>query len=162
VNRTNYTFEDVPAFLAFLATRPIHEVAIDIFRKRYKIDFHSIVDPLNKAPPDFQSALLELEKEHGLFLENPQGITFITPTVFRTSILLPEVAPTGTYNVEASLLVDGILLAKQPATFEVQKIGFEQAVVSLAYDHAWLYGFLVACMALFFGWLGPMLFYHPT
>ncbi len=57
-----------------------------------------------------------------------------------------------------SLLSGGVQLAREQTSFEVTKVGFEQAVTSSARQHPWLYGTLTALIALIFGWVATIIF----
>jgi len=162
LNTSQRRFVDLPTYLAVLSSRPIGEIAGGPFLTRYRLGLAmQITAPgmeqiVSEEP--FRDALLRLKKEQRLFAEDPRGVTFLTPTIFRAPITLPAVAPTGNYDVEVALFVDGAQLARQTTNFEVVKTGFEQATVTLAHDHAILYGLGVVIMAVVFGWLATVIF----
>ena len=91
-------------------------------------------------------------------VERTNGVTFLTPTVFRTAIPLPADAPIGTYEVDVKLFADGTLIAREPSAFELYKVGFEQFVASTAREHGFLYGLSTAGLALLIGWLASVVF----
>ncbi len=95
--------------------------------------------------------LYELRKEHGLYREETSAVTFLTPTLFRTSIPLPAEVPIGTYDVEIKLFADGALISKAETAFDIVKVGFEQFVANAARNHGFIYGLLTAAMALMSG-----------
>jgi uncharacterized protein (TIGR02186 family) len=111
------------------------------------------------VPDDtFREALIRLKVAHGLYREEANAVTFLTPNLFRAAIPLPAAAPIGTYNVDVKLLADGALIGRATSAFEVFKAGFEQIVAETAHRHAFLYGVLTAMMALFTGWLASVIF----
>ena len=101
---------------------------------------------------------MRLRKEHGLYREETSAVTFLTPTLFRTSIPLPAEVPIGTYDVEIKLFADGALISKAETAFDIVKIGFEQFVANAARNHGFIYGLLTAAMALMSGWAASIVF----
>ena len=53
-------------------------------------------------------------------------VTFLTPTLFRTTIPLPAEVPIGNYDVDLKLFADGAMIARTTSAFEIVKVGFEQ------------------------------------
>ena len=124
-----------------LLPRPIAAVAAD--------------DPTTDA---FRAAFLRLNREHGLYREEANAITFLTPDLFRAAIELPANAPIGNYEVDVKLFADGVLLARQTSAIEIVKVGFEQFVASAAREHGFAYGLATATLALLTGWAGSIVF----
>lgn len=96
--------------------------------------------------------------KESLYVEDERGTTFLTPSLFRTSVPLPVAASPGFYEVDAVLVTNGVLLARTVASFEVVKAGFGQRIASFATDWSALYGLGTAAMALTFGWLATVVF----
>ncbi len=101
----------------------------------------------------FRVAFVRLQREHGLYREGRNAVTFLTPTLFRAGIPLPPEVPIGTYDVDIKLFADGALIARTETAFEIVKVGFEQFVADAARDNGLLYGLVTALMALVTGWL---------
>lgn len=166
VNTDSRTFIGVPAFLTVLSNRPTDEMASlailrreqiglarNIFVQRVSGDFADVV------PSDpFRAAFLRLQSAHGLYEENPKGVTFLAPRVFRAEVRIPGAAPIGAYQIEVKLLRNGLISATEQATFEVRKIGFEQRVAEFALNDALLYGLAVALGSLIVGFIANILF----
>ncbi len=106
----------------------------------------------------YRLAFVRLESEQGLYREEPNAVTFLTPTVFRTSIPLPANVPTGSFAIDVKLFSGGVLVARTNSALEVIKAGFEQYVADAARDHGLLYGIATALIALFTGWLASVVF----
>lgn len=166
VNTDSRTFMEVPAFLAVLTSRPAEAmaspqtlrleqigIARNILLQRVGPDFADVV------PSDpFRAAFVRIQAQQGLYREDPAGVTFLAPRVFRAEVRIPGTAPLGRYTVAAKALRDGIVVASETAAFDVQKTGFEQKIAELSQHDGLLYGLVVALGSLVVGFFGNLLF----
>lgn len=166
---TNYDsrqFENVPQYIAVSSNRPFADIANPDTLRRLQIGLDNIIltqrvgpDFADVVPTDpFRAAFVRLRTEQHLYRELPGGVTFLTPTLFRTGIPLPPETPIGTYRVDIVVLSQGVLVARTETAFEVVKVGFEQFVVEAASHHGFLYGLVTVVMALITGWLASVVF----
>jgi uncharacterized protein (TIGR02186 family) len=166
VNADSRVFEDAPSYLAVLSNQPLDAIASTETLRRLQLGLDNILLPQRASvniaaagrQDPFRMAFIKLKRDHGLYREVSNGVTFLAPTLFRASIPLPAEVQVGTYEVDVRLLVDGMQIARAPAPFEVYKSGFEQVVSSAARDHGVLYGLATAAMALATGWLASIVF----
>jgi uncharacterized protein (TIGR02186 family) len=164
INREQQKFAKVPSFLAILSSYPLDQITTDALRRRLRIGIDAVLNApeltKDRGADDepFRDALVRLKAQEGLFFENPTGVTFLTPNIFRASIPFPATAPTGEYEVEMMLFADSVNITREVTHFEVVKIGFEQRIAALARDKSLLYGLATALTALFFGWMGNLIF----
>jgi len=166
VNAESRQFIDVPSYLAVMMNRPLAELGDpdflrrnriglvnQTFRQRLGADFADVV------PQDpFRAAFLRVRASEGLFHEETTGVTFITPRLFRASVPIPGIAPTGTYQVEALLLSGGETIARETTAIEVLKTGFEELLATSAREHGLLYGLVTALLAICTGLLANFMF----
>jgi len=162
VNARSRTFLDAPAYLAVLSNRSLAAIAsadalqrLQIGVARTPMASDAADDPATDA---FRAAFLRLNREHGLYREEANAITFLTPDLFRAAIELPANAPIGNYEVDVKLFADGALLTRQTSAIEIVKVGFEQFVASAAREHGLAYGLATATLALLTGWAGSIVF----
>jgi len=166
VNVDSRVFENAPAFLAVLANRPLEMIAHPETLRRLQLGLANVVllqraavTIADSAPDDpFRLAFLKLRQKQRLYQEATNGITFVTPSLYRASIPLPAEAPVGNYNVEVRLFADGNQIDRSNTAFEVYKSGFEQVVTTAARDYGLLYGLVTAMMALATGWFASVVF----
>ena len=165
VNTAARTFVDPPSYLAVLANRPLDLIASAENRRKLQIGLTDTPLPelvnndIGEVTSDpFRGALVRLMGERGLYSEEANAVTFLTPTLFRASIKLPAQVPIGDYTVDVKLFADGNPIGHTALLFQIVKVGFEQFVVEAARDHALLYGFATACMALLTGWIASVAF----
>ncbi len=166
VNYESRVFENAPSYLAVLTNRPLEAIAgaETLRRLQLGLDYFALPQRVDSAAADdvpgetFRKALVQLKDEHGLYRQEGNGVTFLTPALFRASIALPAEVPTGTYEIDVKLFVDGMMVARTPSALEIYKAGFEQFVTSSAQTHGALYGLATSMMAILTGWFASVVF----
>jgi uncharacterized protein (TIGR02186 family) len=166
VNTDSRIFENAPAYLAVLANRPLDAIATPetLQRLQLGLDHFPLPQRTSAATGDtisddqFRAAFLKLKTDSRLYREVSNGVTFLTPALFRASIPLPAVVPVGNYEVDVRLFVDGAAIARTQSALEVYKAGFEQIVTNAAQNYGFLYGVATAMMALATGWFASIVF----
>jgi uncharacterized protein (TIGR02186 family) len=165
MNIAGRTFVDPPAYLAVLANRPLDLIAGAENRRKLQLGIADtplpelINNDIGAVTNDpFREALVRLMAERGLYSEQANAVTFLTPILFRASIQLPAQVPVGEYTVDVKLFADGNAIGHTALLFKIVKVGFEQFVVEAARDHGLLYGVATACMALLTGWIASVAF----
>ncbi len=163
-NAESRSFLDTPTYLAVLSNRPVTEIATPELMRRQEIGMYLVPRPALTAAIQsgehdvFRDALIRLREQRKLYVEDPTGVTFLTPNLFRATIKLPAEAPVGTYDVDVRLFADGTELARAHSALEVVKVGIEQFVVTAAANHGLLYGLFTALIALVIGWFASVVF----
>ena len=165
VNTASRTFVDPPSYLAVLASHPLDAITAAGDQKRLQIGIDNTPFPeqINNdvgvvSNDPFRVALIGLMRDRGLYSEEPNAVTFLTPTLFRASIPLPAQVPIGNFDVDVKLFADGNMIARSDSAFEIVKVGFEQIVVDTAREHSLLYGLATAAMAILTGWIASVAF----
>jgi uncharacterized protein (TIGR02186 family) len=166
INAAARTFVNVPSYLAVLGTKPFDSIASPETLRRQQVGFGNIVLPqqigtdLGDVALDdpFRSNFIRLKMEHRLYLQQDNGVTLLTPAVFRANIPLPAEAPVGSYDVEVKVFSDGSVLTRNNSAFEIVKVGFEQFIANSARVHGLLYGLATAMMAIITGWFASVVF----
>ena len=164
INREQQRFAEVPAYLGVFSSKPVAAVTTEALRRRFRIGIEAVVGAPEAAGEGgeggdpFREALVRLKTRERLFVEEPRGVAFLTPTLFRAPIDVPATAPPGPYEVEVALFWGSVLLARTQTHFELLKTGFEQQVGDLARDWSILYGGATGLFALLFGWIASVIF----
>jgi uncharacterized protein (TIGR02186 family) len=166
VNADSRTFIKAPSYLSVLSNRMINDIADVNTLRRTQTGLTrtllpqeisgDIADSTREDP--FRQAFLRLKVEKQLYRELQNGVTFLTPALYRAAIPIPDNAPTGVYEVDVKLFADGAMLARTQTALEVVKVGFEQVVANAARDHGLFYGLATAIMALLTGWFASVVF----
>jgi uncharacterized protein (TIGR02186 family) len=166
INTDYRQFLQVPTYLAIFSNRPFDAIASPDMQRRQQLGLNNVLltqrvgpDYADVVPNDaFRSAFIRLRSEQGLYREATSAVTFLTPTLFRTSIPLPAEVPIGTYDVDIKLFSEGSLAAHTETAFEIVKVGFEQFVATSARQNGLIYGLATVCMALMSGWAASIVF----
>ena len=165
VNASSRTFKDVPSYLAVLSSRPLGDIADPKTLQRQQIGLTNVA--FTQSPPagavsggdgSFRDAFLRIKGERGFYREITNGVTFLTPTLYRASIFVPAEAPVGSYEVDVKLFADGGMIARTNSAFEIVTVGFERFIAASAVDHGILYGIATAAMAVMTGWFASIIF----
>ncbi len=166
VNVDSREFVRVPSYLVVLSNRPLKDIADAATLRQLQVGLDNFLLPQRIGPDiadtvaddPYRKAFVRLKREQGLYREEPNAVTFLTPTVFRVAIPLPGNVPTGTFAIDVKLFSGGALVERTNSALEVTKAGFEQYVADAARDHGLLYGVATALIALFTGWLASVVF----
>jgi uncharacterized protein (TIGR02186 family) len=159
VNYESRSYPEVPSYLAVLTNRPPTEFGPLELQTKYKIGLaYAALPPSIAADDEFRNALLRVKKSEGLFHEETNAVTFMTPTLFRATIPVPGTAPTGPYEVDVHVFLNGVLAAQQTTAIEVVKAGFEALVTQQAREARLGYGFAVAFLAFVVGVAAGLIF----
>jgi uncharacterized protein (TIGR02186 family) len=168
VNASSRTFKDVPSYLAVLSNRPFGDIADARTLQRQQVSIANVAftQSAQSAPSGavsggdgaFRDAFLRIKGERGFYREITNGVTFLTPTLYRASIYVPAEAPVGSYEVDVKLFADGGMIASTNSAFEIVTVGFERFIAASAVDHGLLYGFATAALAVMTGWFASVIF----
>lgn len=166
VNRESRLYVNAPSYLAILSSRPLTEIADPLVLSRFQLSLERLIlmepstDAAAPAPQAriFHEALLRLMRQRAHYIEDPAGVTFLSPALFRANIPLPASVPVGEYRAEVYLFGDGALLAHAAKEISIRKTGVEQLVSLLAAELPLLYGLAAVALAIFSGWLAGIIF----
>lgn len=166
-NMASRTFIEVPSYLAILASRPFEQFLPPLTVTRLGIGLDNF--PLRQSSDTtarrdigrddvFRANFIRLKTQHQLYMQRTNGVTLLTPTVFRAEIPLPAEAPIGPYEVDVQVFAEAQMIVRANSAFEVVKTGFEQFVFNAAHEYGLLYGLATAMMALMTGWFASVVF----
>lgn len=163
LNRDSLTLQDVPSYYAVQSNRALSLIASDGQLRQRRIGLTALsFEPERQVQEAellaFNTALIRLRLDNGLFSEAPSGVDFLNETIFSSRIALPASIRTGEYRVELHLFRDSALLADYELPFNVYKTGFEARVFNLATQRPLLYGVLAVLFGVFAGWAAGLLF----
>ena len=111
MNTRSREFIDVPTAYSVVTNRPTGDIADLDLRKRHQIGLDGLIllqtarlGEEAEAGQPFRDAFVRINQARGLYIENPTGITFLSPTLFRANIRVVPNTPVGTFDVDIFLL----------------------------------------------------------
>jgi len=160
VNRRSRTFADVPSFLAVFANRPFGTIAsVDtLLQHRIGLKHSVFADKTVDEDDPFATNLIRTRIDESLYIEQPKGVSFVSPAVFRVEIPLPKRALIGAYDVVLEIFAGGAPVAQTRSTFNVEKVGVAQFVATASINYSLIYGLATMGMALLTGWIASIAF----
>jgi uncharacterized protein (TIGR02186 family) len=159
VNYESRRYPDTPSYLAVLTNRAPTEFGPLELQTKHKLGLsYAALPPSIVADEEFATALLRVKKAEGLFYEETNAVTFLTPTLFRATLPIPGTAPTGPYEIDVQVFLNGVLAAQQSTAIEVVKTGFEAFVAQSAREARLDYGLGVAFLAFIVGTVAGLVF----
>jgi uncharacterized protein (TIGR02186 family) len=159
VNGPSARFADVPGYYVISGTRPAWQILPEDERQRNELGLDSL--PLTSTgarSPAFRAALLELERNSGLWLEDSEPVEIAGSRLFYVRLPLPAAVPTGDYRVEVLLVRSRRIVARQELAFQVDRVGAADRIATVAQAQPLLYGLACIIAAALAGWLGSVLF----
>lgn len=163
INADSLTFNNVPAFYAVVASRPVERLIQPGVAALYKIGTAHLKYETDAAvSPErarvFANALTEQQQQAGLYVADIGKVTFLGERLFRATLSFPENVPTGTYLVQVFLVRDGDVVSGQTTPLVVSKVGLDAAISDFAVRQSAAYGAIAIAVALAAGWLASLPF----
>ena len=163
INRDEMTLSGMPAYYFVASTRPLKDVASKETLLRYEIGLDNLQpQDVNthspaKAVPFIKAAIREREKER-LYAELPQGVEFLSYSLFRVRVPMPADVPRGQYTAEVYLFRDGAVMSAQSTPLFVNQIGLERRLRNFAQSWPVAYGLSAVFLAIAMGWMSSLMF----
>jgi len=165
-NMDSRTFVNVPSYLAVLSTQPFEQFTTADMIRQQQLGIDNFLLPQQIGPDigdpgrndPFRTQLVRLKTEHQFYSQKTNGVTLLTPTVFRTEVALPAQSQIGNYDVDIKVFADRQMITRGGSAFEIVKVGFEQFVANAAREYGFVYGLAAAMMAMVTGWLASVVF----
>ncbi len=164
LNRDSVTFRNVPGYYSVLSNRALSLISQPTVFERFGIGLTALTfQPIDTNVPEairvaFQSSMIRLKIDEGLYQEWPRGVEMMSPTLFMSRIALPSNIVTGLYTANIFVFSGGALVGREQLIFEVRKSGIEAAVTSLAHQRPLLYGLLAVFIGILAGWAAGLIF----
>lgn len=159
MNRSSMDFRHVPLFYDYAVSRNEEDIASPEMLKNLNIGLNYLTfDPdTDKSAEDismFQDALIRTQQQRGLFSLKPKSISFIGAELFRTNFYLPKNIPMGQYKIEAILLDNGKVIARQDMPITVRPKGLAAMILMYATNFSFAYALTCLIIAVVAGFAG--------
>jgi uncharacterized protein (TIGR02186 family) len=157
VNRQRMRFWDVPDFYAVASSRKLSDIVQAGTFRRLGIGENNVLappaDPAQQAAfSEFADAFLRYQHGRRLYLGEPETVSFMGETLFKTTIEFPDDIPPGDYTAEIYLISEGDVMGMQSTPIRVVKTGLDAFLYAYAHDHPAMYGLSAIILALGVGW----------
>lgn len=159
VNVDSRTFQKVPSFYGVLSTGPLDQITDPATLRRLYVELDPT--PFETEPPEpdpFEEALIRLKTQQGLYVTDPNGVEFLSKSLYRASIELPTSVTEGDYSIRVYLFHKGELLSWARSIIQIKKAGLERYLYTLAFDDPYAYGLLAVALAVLSGMIGWTIF----
>lgn len=156
-------FRSAPSFFAVASSRPVTEIVDERTAAIFELSSDFIqLSPSGQIEPEeqarFVQGLVELRRQQGLYLEDPQGVRISENVLYQARIAVPSNVTTGSYTAETFAIARGRVLASATARIEVVKVGIGGQVVMAAQRWSFWYGLGAIALSLGMGWLAGRVF----
>lgn len=163
INRDEMSLSGLPAYYFVASSRPLKEIASADTLRRYQIGL-DYLEPArasthtpSKAVPFIKAAVQERENE-SLYGELPNGVEFLSYSLFRVRVPFPANVPQGQYTAEVYLFRDGNVMSAQSTPLFVNQIGVERKLYTYAQTWPLVYGLMTVLIAVLLGWISSLMF----
>lgn len=164
VNRHSVVFEDMPESYSMSSTRPLEKIATEV-----ELSTHAVGLPRARIVPTsfsgraeevalYRDAFLQLKEGGSLYQSHPDGVRFVSSSLFAATIQIPADIPNGVHTIRAILFKQGRVLDEKTLEMRVVKTGLEQAITRAAFDQPLLYGLFSVLLAVITGWMASLMF----
>lgn len=163
VNRDRMKFYNVPDYYAIASSKPLSDINKSIIFASLGIGEDNLLNSPSlpaKAEKlnEFETAFLNHQHIKRLYYSDPDNISFMSETLFKTVIEFSDNIPPGNYTAEIYLISDGEITGMQSTPISVVKTGLDAFIYNYAHNSPALYGISAIILALSAGWLAGRLF----
>jgi uncharacterized protein (TIGR02186 family) len=145
-----------PTFYAIATSGPFDELITPEIDSVRRISIPASISIMHdEGNPDvasFAEAVIRIRSKNGLYRMQEGAVRIEQDTLFDTRIELPANLTEGVYAARIYLTRDGVVVANHTAYIDVQKVGLERWIYSLAHEQAFLYGLMSLAIAIAAGW----------
>lgn len=151
INRDMQRFAGVPGFYFLSSTRPLKDIARGDLLAQYELGLDRLA--LGPAPGTiggpkaFREAIVRHKKAEGLYSQHEGGVSFLSGSLFRSTVRLPPNVPAGNLKVQVFVFSAGEVTSTNTMTLYIDKSGIERGVSEMAAGQPLLYGLLAVALS---------------
>ena len=163
INNREVTLGGLPSYYYVASSQPLGQVASEDTLERYEIGLDNVAPASatsHKASTteQFRQAVVRARMRANAYAQAPNGVEFLSYSLFRVHVPVPAEAPRGQYTAEVYLFKDGNVVSAQSTPLFVEQIGLERNLFNFAHNSPLIYGLVTALMALLLGWISSLIF----
>lgn len=161
INRDEITLDGMPSYYFSASTRPISQIASSDTLQRYQLGVKNLYPRAmsTSSPPKgepFRKAAIRDMQRQNLYAQRPNGVEFLSYSLFRVRVPVPANVPRGQYTAEVYLFRNGTVMSAQSTPLFVDQIGLERKLFNFAHHWPLFYGLATVMMAMLMGWLSSL------
>ncbi len=163
VNTSSVGVAAAPSYYAIATSGPLNEILDPAVDMQQRISIPLAMRAFSGTVPVgdiklFTEAMIRIREREGLYKLETGGVKLVENTLFRADFSLPANLTEGNYKARIFLLRGGRVIDKHQAGINVQKVGLERWLYTLAHQNAVLYGLLSLALAVCAGWAAAAVF----
>jgi len=162
VNREMLAFDNVPEFYFVASNRPLSEIAEPSVLQQFQLGVAAVdTGPgfgAGRKAAEFREAFLASRLAQQLYSQHEGAVTFMSPTLFRTTMALPPNVPAGNLKVSVYAFKDGRITSSSAMTLFIDKTGIERALSDFSVREPLLYGLSALLVAVVAGLVAAAVF----
>jgi uncharacterized protein (TIGR02186 family) len=163
INNREVTLTGMPAYYFVASTQPLGKIAPENTLEQYQIGLDN-VEPQSASThkisttEQFRQAVVRERMRAHVYAAAPDGVEFLSSSLFRVHVPVPADAPRGQYIAQVYLFKDGEVVSAQSTPLFVDQIGIERRLFNFAHDQPLVYGLAAVLIATLFGWISSLVF----
>jgi uncharacterized protein (TIGR02186 family) len=162
VNREAQKFSGVPEFYFVASTRALKSIASVEILQEFELGYENLaIGPAPGTiggPREFRTALLRSRKLSELYVQHEGAVSFLSGSLFRTTVSLPPNVPSGNLKVSVYAFSQGQVTSSNSMTLFIDKSGIERQLTEFAQMAPIAYGLAVVFISVLAGFLASVAF----
>ncbi|MBL9097908.1 MAG: TIGR02186 family protein [Alphaproteobacteria bacterium] len=162
MNRDQRRFAGVPGYYFLSSTRPLKDIASAEVLEQFEIGLDRIaLGPAPGAiggPREFREAILRTKMTQDLYSQHEGAVSFLSGSLFRTTVALPPNVPAGHLKVLVYAFADGQVTSSSTMTLFIDKTGIERGLSEFAHHWPLFYGLAAVLLSALAGFLASLAF----
>jgi len=162
INQDMRRFSGVPGFYFLASTRPLKDIAKPETLDQLELGLNNLA--LGTAPGSivgprvYREAIVRAKARDGLYGEHQGGVSFLSGSLFRTTVALPANVPAGNLKVLVYVFSAGQVSSSNSMTLFIDKTGVERRLSDFAHHQPVLYGLAAVILSALAGFLASLAF----
>ena len=162
VNRDMQRFADVPGYYFLSSTRPLKDIARPDVLEQFELGLDKLAfgpaPGTIGGPRDFRAAIVRQKQARGLYAQHEGGVSFLSGSLFRTTVSLPPNVPAGNLKVHVYVFAGGEITSTNAMTLFIDKTGIERQLSDFSSREPFLYGVIAVVLAALAGFAAYIAF----
>lgn len=163
INASAAEIDSAPSFYAVNTSGAFSEILNHVDDLRHAITVRRAIRAVGATasvpdPTAFTDALVRIRARGDLYQTNIGAVQVRESTLFDTSVTLPANLVEGIYTARIFLTRDGQVVSQASSAINVEKVGLERFLYTLAHEDPLVYGLMSLAIAVAAGWGASLIF----